>query len=370
MAQGWRAARPTTGRRCCPSPTVVRASSTCLAGALGGTDGRHHGQRPPGPRGARRGARGRARRRAHGIRRVGPGGRAAPARRRRARPRPDEHVGGRPAARGRPRAGGAQDRRRARWQRHERRRGRACSRRWVPARRAGWPGADSPWPRRPTTRCPAWPRWSRGSPAPRSCSPATSRPRCWACKGASAVDAPQKGASPELAQALEGALGRFADVVGAVAAAHRPVDLLTGKPRRLDTRGRAPAPRVAWATPCCCSGARGSAVSARCCDAVGFGDGGCPQRPRGDRGGRFDWQSLRGQGRRRGGGRGTRRRRRPACVVAGQCLVGRRETMAPRARPAPTPSPAAATRSRRWCRPGRDARRPHRPGGAHLVAAR
>ena len=52
-------------------------------------------------------------------------------------------------------------------------------------------------------------------------------------QGTSAVEAPRKGASPELAQALEGALGHFTDVVGR-SLPSPPVELLSGMPRRLD----------------------------------------------------------------------------------------------------------------------------------------
>src|SRR5690606_11257346 len=45
-------------------------------------------------------------------------------------------------------------------------------------------------------------------------------------KGASAVFGPQKGASPELAQELEGALGRFTEIVARTLP--MPTDLLTG----------------------------------------------------------------------------------------------------------------------------------------------
>ncbi|HET8981665.1 MAG TPA: glycerate kinase, partial [Pedococcus sp.] len=50
--------------------------------------------------------------------------------------------------------------------------------------------------------------------------------------GASAVFAPQKGASPAVAQALESALGRFTEVVSRTLPNSR--DLLSGQPRRLD----------------------------------------------------------------------------------------------------------------------------------------
>ena len=52
-------------------------------------------------------------------------------------------------------------------------------------------------------------------------------------QGTSAVEAPRKGATPELAQALEGALGHFTDVVGR-SLPSPPVELLSGMPRRLD----------------------------------------------------------------------------------------------------------------------------------------
>lgn len=51
-------------------------------------------------------------------------------------------------------------------------------------------------------------------------------------KGASAVFAQEKGATPEQAQLLEGSLGHFVDVVRRVAPA--PLDLLGSEPRRLE----------------------------------------------------------------------------------------------------------------------------------------
>ena len=50
--------------------------------------------------------------------------------------------------------------------------------------------------------------------------------------GASAVFAPQKGATPEMAQELESALGHYAELVRTVFPTGR--DLLTGKEIRLD----------------------------------------------------------------------------------------------------------------------------------------
>ncbi|MGL4743633.1 MAG: glycerate kinase, partial [Dermatophilaceae bacterium] len=55
--------------------------------------------------------------------------------------------------------------------------------------------------------------------------------------GTSAVDAPRKGATAEQAHQLEGALGRFTEVVGRALGA--PTDLLSGAPRRLDRQSGA-----------------------------------------------------------------------------------------------------------------------------------
>ena len=112
-------------------------------------------------------------------------------------------------------------------------------------------------------------------------------------QGASAVFSPQKGASPEVAQALEGALGRFVEVVRrTLAGADRPADRCRPSPRQEPGRRRRRWARLRAAP---CSGASGSAASRRCsrrsgsatslraADLVVTGEG-C-----------FDWQSLQGK---------------------------------------------------------------------------
>ena len=141
--------------------------------------------------------------------------------------------------------------------------------------------------------------------------------------GASAVFAPQKGATPKMAQELESAMGRFAEVVSKVAPAGR--DLLTGKQMRLDREPGAGAGGGLGYGLLLLGGHRVSGVQA-VLDAVGFeslvqstdlvvtGEG------------TFDWQSLRGkvvaavaQAALAGA--------KPVVVIAGQVRVGRRETM-------------------------------------------
>ena len=184
MPQGWRAGRTARrGRAAAAVRRRPRASSTCSPGALGGRR-RDHGQRPARPRGARRGAAGRARRPAHRLRRGGAGERAAPARRRRARPRPAPAPGGRrscstsPSSRARPRSssgvGGSG---------HQRRRGRHAAPR-SGAGPASVLAARRPGPRRGHRRraARAGRRRRAGWPASSSWSPPTSTPRCSACR--------------------------------------------------------------------------------------------------------------------------------------------------------------------------------------------
>jgi len=141
--------------------------------------------------------------------------------------------------------------------------------------------------------------------------------------GASAVFAPQKGATPEMTQELESALGRLTEVVGTVVPPAK--DLLTGKELRLDREPGAGAAGGLGYGLLLLGGRRVSGVQA-VLDAVGFaalvknadlvvtGEG------------KFDWQSLRGKvvagvaqvGLASG---------KPVVVIAGQSVVGRRETM-------------------------------------------
>jgi glycerate 2-kinase len=142
--------------------------------------------------------------------------------------------------------------------------------------------------------------------------------------GASAVFAPQKGASPEMAQQLESALGRLTEVVRRVVPPGR--DLLTGNEMRLDREPGAGAAGGLGYGLLLLGGRRVSGVQA-VLDAVGFdslvratdlvvtGEG------------RFDWQSLRGKVV-AGVAQAALANAKPAVVIAGQTLVGRRETMA------------------------------------------
>ncbi len=142
--------------------------------------------------------------------------------------------------------------------------------------------------------------------------------------GASAVHAPRKGASPELAQQLESALGRLTEVV------HRTVpprtDLMTGQPRRVEHEpGAGAGGGLGYALMLL--GARRVSGVEEVLGAVGFpgmvaaadlvvtGEG-C-----------FDWQSLRGSVIAGVAGTGLESAT-PTLVVAGQVSVGRRDAMA------------------------------------------
>ncbi|GAB3048940.1 glycerate kinase [Intrasporangium mesophilum] len=143
-------------------------------------------------------------------------------------------------------------------------------------------------------------------------------------KGASAVFAPQKGASEEDAQRLENALGHFADIVSRVRPPAR--DLLTGNLLRPEREpGAGAAGGLGYALHLL--GARRVSGVEAVLDAVGFGDlladadlvvtgEGC-----------FDWQSLRGKVV-VGVAESAARVGIPAIAIPGQSLVGRRESMA------------------------------------------
>lgn len=143
--------------------------------------------------------------------------------------------------------------------------------------------------------------------------------------GTSAVEAPRKGASPDLAQRLEFALGHFTDVLSR-SLPDPPLDLLTGRPRRLDREpGAGAAGGLGYAL--LALGARpvgavaevlrvsGFAVAAAGSDLVVTGTG------------RLDWTALRGSVV-SGVAEATLETARPVVCVAGESLVGRRETMA------------------------------------------
>lgn len=142
-------------------------------------------------------------------------------------------------------------------------------------------------------------------------------------QGASAVDAPRRGASPELAQQLESALGRWVEVVRRTVP--EATDLLTGRPRRLDKEpGSGAGGGLGYALYLL--GARRSSGVEEVVRAVGLGDllAAADLVVTGE--GSFDWQSL--QGRVVAGvAAAALDVATPCVVVAGQVLVGRREAM-------------------------------------------
>ena len=143
-------------------------------------------------------------------------------------------------------------------------------------------------------------------------------------QGASAVFAPQKGATPEMAQELESALGHFSEVIRTVLPSG--TDLLTGKQTRLDRMPGAGAAGGLGYGLMLLGGHRVSGVEA-VLEAVGFdalvaatdlvvtGEG------------TFDWQSLQGKVV-AGASAAALAKAKPTVVIAGQVLVGRRDTMA------------------------------------------
>ena len=156
-------------------------------------------------------------------------------------------------------------------------------------------------------------------------------------QGTSAVEAPRKGASPELAQALEGALGRFTDVVGR-SLPSPPVELLSGMPRRLDREpGAGAAGGLGYGL--LALGARRVGGVAEVLRECGFGVARGPQRPRRHRGRPRRLEHHAGKVV-AGVAAAALDTGRPAVLVAGECLVGRRETMTS-AWPAPMPSPSS-----------------------------
>lgn len=143
-------------------------------------------------------------------------------------------------------------------------------------------------------------------------------------QGASAVFAPQKGATPEMAQALESALGRFTEVVRRALPPDR--DLLSGKEIRLDRQAGAGAAGGLGYGLLLIGGRRVSGVQA-VLDAVGFDDLVQANDLVVTGEGTFDWQSLRGKVV-AGVAKAALSRAKPAIVIAGQAFVGRRESMA------------------------------------------
>ena len=143
-------------------------------------------------------------------------------------------------------------------------------------------------------------------------------------KGASAVFAPQKGASEEDAQRLENALGHFASLVSRVRPPAR--DLLTGNLLRPEREpGAGAAGGLGYALHLL--GARRVSGVEAVLDAVGFGDllAGADLVVTGE--GSFDWQSLQGKVV-VGVAEAAARVGIPAIAIPGQSMVGRRESMA------------------------------------------
>jgi glycerate kinase len=143
-------------------------------------------------------------------------------------------------------------------------------------------------------------------------------------QGASATFAPQKGASPQLAQDLEGALGRFTEVVGRTLPA--PRDLLTGSALRLDRMPGAGAAGGLGYALLLLGGTRRSGVE-EVLAAVGFDERLADADLVVTGEGRFDWSSLHGKVV-SGVAEAAAAHALPVLVLAGETLVGRRETMA------------------------------------------
>ena len=141
--------------------------------------------------------------------------------------------------------------------------------------------------------------------------------------GASATFAPQKGASPQGAQDLEGALGHFADRLWR----HLPAgtDLLTGRARRLDREPGAGAAGGLGYGLFVLGGHRRSGVEL-ILESIGFRDlvAAADLVVTGE--GCFDWQSLHGKVVAGVAGIALTTAT-PVVVIAGQVLVGRREGM-------------------------------------------
>lgn len=143
-------------------------------------------------------------------------------------------------------------------------------------------------------------------------------------QGTSAVEAPRKGALPDQAQALEAALGRFTELVGR-ALPRPPVDLLTGMPRRLDRElGAGAAGGLGYAL--LLLGARRVGAVEEVLRACAFGVAAARSDLVVTGAGRVDWSTLRGSVV-AGVSAATLETGRPTVLVAGECLVGRRETM-------------------------------------------
>jgi glycerate 2-kinase len=143
-------------------------------------------------------------------------------------------------------------------------------------------------------------------------------------QGTSAVEAPRKGASAHEAQALESALGRFTDVL-CRALPSPPVDLMSGMPRRLDREPGAGAAGGLGYAVLALGGRRVSAVQ-EVLRACGFGVAAARSDLVVTGAACVDWSTMRGSVV-AGVAAATQETGRPTVLVAGECLVGRRETM-------------------------------------------
>ncbi|MCA1783676.1 MAG: glycerate kinase [Intrasporangiaceae bacterium] len=143
-------------------------------------------------------------------------------------------------------------------------------------------------------------------------------------QGASAVFAPQKGATPEQAQDLEAALGRYHEAV--TRALGTPTDLLTGRPLRLD---RAPGAGAAGGLGygLFALGARRVSGVDLVIETVGLRELVADAALVVTGEGCLDWQSLQGKVV-AGVAQTALEVATPSVVIAGQVLLGRRETMA------------------------------------------
>lgn len=143
-------------------------------------------------------------------------------------------------------------------------------------------------------------------------------------QGASAVYSPQKGATPEQAQDLERALGRFHEVVSRTLGT--PTDLLTGRPLRLDrAAGAGAAGGLGYAL--LAIGARRVSGVDLVIEAVGLREQIADAALVVTGEGTFDWQSMQGKVV-AGVAQAALEVATPSIVIAGQVLVGRREAMA------------------------------------------
>jgi len=143
-------------------------------------------------------------------------------------------------------------------------------------------------------------------------------------RGTSAVEAPRKGATPEQAQALEAALGRFTEVVGRALPTPQ-VDLLSGMPWRLDREpGAGAAGGLGYAL--LALGARRAGGVAEVLRECGFGVAAARSDLVVTGAGLVDWSTTRGSVV-AGVAEATMETARPTVLIAGECLLGRRETM-------------------------------------------